>query len=168
MRKTIGRLAGVGILAAGLAVGLAGGTPAGAATAPTPTPCYQHSCDGLDPTLSYLNGTNPKAFCSDGAGDASDLPDGVRVLGGGLLELRWGPNCQTNWTRFTPANNDEYWIWVLSSSGVTAGTGTDNPYDFSNARGVAHFGDQVWSQGACPGRCVGYLDRPMRRIQSGD
>ena len=88
----------------------------------------------------------------------------MRVLGGGLLELRWGPKCQTNWTRFTPANNDEYWIWVISSSGVTAGTGKDNPYDFSNAKGVAHYGDQVWSQGPAmadvwdisTGQCVGF------------
>jgi hypothetical protein len=153
MRKTIGRLAAIGSLAAGLAFGLMGGMPAGAATVPAPASCYQHSCDGLDPTLSYLNGTNPKAFCSAGAGDSSDLPNGVRVLGGGLLELRWGPNCQTNLTRFTPANNDEYWIWIKGSSGVTAGTGTDNPYDFSNEKGVAQYSDQVWS----PGPAVAYV-----------
>lgn len=130
----------LGILATGLAVGLAGGTPAGAATAPAPapTPCYQHSCDGLDPTLSYLNGTIPKAFCSDGAGDASDLPDGVRVLGGGLLEPRYGGNRE------------------------------EQPLRFLERKGHGALQRPGLEPGACHGRCMGHFDRPMRRIQSGD
>lgn len=121
--------------------------PALSAVVPLATPCSQHSCDGLDPTLSYLLRSNPRAFCSAGARNVSDLPGGKRVLGGGLLEMRWGPNCQTNWTRFTSANNDKYKILIVSSDGTLAGNGLNNGYTFSGAKGVAHYSDQVWSPG---------------------
>jgi hypothetical protein len=143
MGRTITRLAAACILAAGVPLGLVSTTAAHAAPAPTPKACAQGKCDGLDPTLSYLQGTNPKQFCSDGA--TSPL---IGTVLGGTLELRWGHNCQTNWTRFTPGNNDTYQIWVVNlTNGHWAGTGLYNRYQFSGANGVAHYSDQVYSPG---------------------
>jgi hypothetical protein len=53
----------------------------------------------------------------------------------------------TNWTRFTPANNDQYEIWVvrMSNPAVIAGNGVGQRYIFSNGQGVAHYSDQVYS-----------------------
>jgi hypothetical protein len=147
MRTTFKLFIAAGALAVAAPMGLLGTTAAHAATAPTPTPCSQSTCDGLDPTLSYEQETSPPAFCNAGAQDVSDLPNGEAALGG-LLELRWGPNCQTNWTRFTPGNNDKYEIWVTSlSNGVWAGTGLYTPYIFSDANGVPNYSDQVYSPG---------------------
>lgn len=115
-----------------------------AAHAVTGTSCTGTGCDGLDPTVSF----NPsKGECSAGARNVDDLPNGERAFGG-LLELRFGPNCTTNWTRFTPADNGTYEIWVTRlSDGVFAGTGKGNFYVFSGANGVGHFSDQVYSPG---------------------
>lgn len=64
----------------------------------------------------------------------------------GYLELRWGPNCSVNWTRFTPNNNDKYQIWVTNiNTGVWAGTGLYHSYQFSNSAGVSRFSDQVYA-----------------------
>jgi hypothetical protein len=135
-----------GAMAASLPIGLLG-TTAAQASVPGITPCAQNTCSFLDPTVTYLQGTNPKAFCSAGAQDVSDLPKGEPALGG-LLELRYGPNCGTNWTRFTPGNNDKYEIWVTRlSDGQWAGTGFENPDTFSNQSGVANYSDQMYSPG---------------------
>lgn len=109
------------------------------------TGCSQNSCNFLDPTTSFNQSSG--AECSSGAFDVKDLPNGESALGG-LLELRFGPNCTTNWTRFTPGNNDQYEIWVTRlSDGEWAGTGRENPYIFSGGKGIAHFSDQMY----CPG-----------------
>ncbi len=128
-------------LAAAAALVVTFGIGATAASAGTGTPCLQNSCNGLDPTQSYNQSTGVE--CSSGASTVHSIP----ALGG-TLDLRWGPNCQTNWARFTPGNNDTYEIWVTRlSDGVWAGSGLYNPYIFSNAKGVAHYSDQVYSPG---------------------
>jgi hypothetical protein len=121
------------------------------AYAGTGTGCSGHGCDGLDPTQSYNSATGKE--CSSGAADVADLPNGVAALGG-HLELRWGPNCSTNWARFTPGDNDLYALWVVNiSAGEWAGTGIDNDYVFSNARGITEYTDQLYVPGAA-GVCI--------------
>lgn len=144
MRKSLKLLIVTSVMSAALPLGL-GLAVAGTAYAGTGTACSGNSCNGLDPTQSFNSGTG--AECSSGAFNVADLPNGESALGG-LLELRWGPNCGTNWTRFTPGNNDTYEIWVTRlSDGVWAGTGLFNPYIFSGARGVSHYSDQVYIPG---------------------
>ncbi len=141
MRKGLKMLIAGSVLAASMPLGLFAAT---AAYAGTGAGCLQNSCNGLDPTQSFSQNTG--AECSSGASNVSDLPNGEQALGG-LLELRWGPNCGTNWTRFTPGNGDTYEIWVTRlSDGVWAGSGLNNPYVFSG-KGVAHFSDQVYIPG---------------------
>ena len=104
------------------------------------TACTGKGCDGLDPTQSNHNGNT----CSSSATSSLTQP----ALGG-TIELRYGPNCGTNWNRFTPGDNDSYQIWVTrNSDGVWAGTGLYHTYQFSNANGVAHYSDQVYRTGA--------------------
>jgi hypothetical protein len=137
MRKTIKFFVTAAVMAAVPIIGL---TAATAAYAGTGTGCHGTSCSGLDPTVSYdyTNGGE----CSSGAYTVPGYSGNVL---GGYLELRWGPNCQTNWTRFTPGNNDKYEIWVTNiDTGVWAGSGLYNPYIFSNAAHVSHYSDQVW------------------------
>lgn len=142
MRRTIKGLIVTTIMAAGLPLGLLAST---AASAGTGFGCLGNTCNGLDPANSFNQ--NSLTECSSGATDVADLPHGESALGG-LLELRWGPNCGTNWTRFTPGSNDTYEIWVTRlSDGVWAGTGLSNPYTFSNGKGVIHYGDQVYVPG---------------------
>jgi hypothetical protein len=57
------------------------------------------------------------------------------------------------WTRFTPGNNDTYWIWIVSSDGSWAGTGSDTFDQFSGQKGVGNYSDQVYS----PGDAVAYV-----------
>lgn len=143
MRKIIGFLAAA-VIATAPAVGLMATT----AYAGTGTPCSGTNCSGLDPTNSYNSSTG--AECS---GSASTVLSANEL--GGFLELRWGPNCQTNWTRFTPGNNDKYQIWVTNiSTGVWAGTGLSHSYMFMNQAGVSHFSDQVYTGPAPAAACV--------------
>ena len=112
---------------------------ASAATAVSGTACSGTSCDGLDPTASYTS----SGECGSGASTVHS-----EAALGGTLELRYGPNCGTNWTRFTPGNNDTYEIWVTNlDSGVWAGTGLYHAYTFSNSAGVPNYSDQVYSPG---------------------
>src|SRR5262249_38106042 len=97
MRKHVLGVIGGMVLAAG---GLLTAAPAFAATG-----CLHETCSGLDPTQSVNQSTG--ATCSAGA--TTPLSSGAF---GGTLQLRWGPNCETNWTRFTPADNGQYEIWV--------------------------------------------------------
>jgi hypothetical protein len=130
------------IAVVGLSLVLLGGlgiTAAHASVYPAPTPCSGNGCDYLDPGFSYQQGTNPPAYCSDGAGDTTDLPYGAGVLGG-LLELRWGPNCQTNWTRFTPGNDDFYIISIQRD-----GENAISRYEFTQANGVSQHTDQLYA-----------------------
>jgi len=111
---------------------------AGAMAATMPTTfaanCTGDGCNGVDPYT---------AQCASGS---YDVLTGYFV--GGLLELRWSPTCQTNWTRFTPANNEGYEIWVTRlSDGVFAGNGLWYSYFFTNGSGVLHWGDMVYSPG---------------------
>ena len=56
----------------------------------------------------------------------------------GTLEMRWGPDCSVNWTRYTVGTNSEdytgshFWISIESSSGVTS------YYDFTGQNGVTY------------------------------
>jgi hypothetical protein len=122
-----------------------------AAQAGTGIRCFGDTCNGEDPANSFnqYSGTE----CSSGAWTvhSEQAPDV-----GGTLELRWGPSCLTNWTRFTPANNDQYEIWVvrMSNPAVIAGTGVGQRYIFSNGQGVAHYSDQVYSPNDPAAACV--------------
>jgi hypothetical protein len=112
MRKVIRLLVAATVITAAPVIGLTAASPAFAVTG---TGCAGNGflgipgCSGLDPLHSYnfLNGHE----CSSGAYTVLDK----HVLGG-YLELRWGPYCQTNWTRFTPGNNDEYQIMVVNAT----------------------------------------------------
>ena len=97
-----------------------------AAQADTPTFCYQLTCDRTEPTTT-ANYFSEKS-CSAGAWTVLSA-----LAFGGLLEQRWGPNCETNWTRFTPADSDEYGIYVVNMrNGSIAGAGsTEQPFYFS-------------------------------------
>lgn len=121
-------------------VGVAGalvmaiGSMAAVASTASAASCSGNGCNGLDPVATG---------CSNGS---------YTVLSGryagGLLELRWGPDCQTNWARFTPADNATYSIWVTRlSDGEWAGDGLEHVYTFSNGSGVAHYSDQIYSPG---------------------
>lgn len=74
-----------------IALFLAGGflffVPSSALAATT---CSQTGCDHKDPTQTQ----NTKGqLCSAGA---YTVPGGSKYFTGATLELRWGPNCQTN------------------------------------------------------------------------
>lgn len=110
------------------------------------TPCFHDSCNGKDPGYTY----NPQtgAVCSSGAYNvlSRNVYNGSTFEG--TLQLRWGPNCGTNWTRFIPATNHAYRIWVTRlSDGVWAGDGLYNTYAFSNGSGGVYYSDQVYSPG---------------------
>ena len=142
MRILSRKLLATGALGASLTLGVL--AVAQAASAGTGAECLGNSCSGLDPTHSFNQNTG--AECSSGASDPADLPNGIRVLGG-LLELRWGPDCQTNWARFTPGNNDAYDLFVRNKSGVWAGTGLGQTDFFIGDKGVSQYSDQVYSPG---------------------
>jgi hypothetical protein len=121
-----------------------------AAQAGTGTACSGNQCSGKDPTQTFepISG----AECSSGAVDTADYPFGKSVFGG-TLELRWGPNCMTNWTRFRPANNGKYDIWVANcTTGEFAGNGPFNFYTFSG--GGTHYSDQVYAGNEPAQACV--------------
>jgi hypothetical protein len=136
------------VSAVGLSLGLLGMLGPTAAHAATlidqPQACYQYSCDGLDPSFSFEVNTSPHAYCADGSSPVY----GVNILGG-YLELRWGPNCQTNWARFTPGDNDLYHLYVERDDNppAIAGNGLGRDYIFSGAQGVTQYTDQVYSPG---------------------
>jgi Protein of unknown function (DUF2690) len=112
--------------------------------------CSADTCNGLDPNLS----SGPGGICAAGARNVNDLSSGEQGLGG-LLELRYGPNCGTNWTRFTPGNNDAYEIWVTRlGDGVWAGSGLNVPYQFAQQAGVAQYSDQVYANSGPAAACV--------------
>jgi hypothetical protein len=100
------------------------------------TACTGTQCDGLDPTMSYELDSNPPAICSAGAYDTTDLPNGGTVLGG-FFELRFGPNCQTNWVRWIPPTNDEYQISIWQE---------DFAGDYGNALIVDDFSGKAGQQ----------------------
>ena len=142
MRISSRKLLATGALGASLTLGML--TAAQAAYAGTGVGCQGNSCSGLDPAQSFNQNTG--AECSSGASDVADLPNGTRVLGG-LLELRWGPNCQTNWARFTPGNNDSYDLLVRNANGVWAGTGLNQDDFFIGQKGISQYSDQLYSPG---------------------
>jgi len=142
-------------VAAAPAASAAPAAPAGSRFGPcTPGLRYPNvnSCDGFDPSGSFNSSTG--ANCSAGAWTVHSEP----ALGG-TLELRWGPNCQTNWTRFTPGNSDEYELWVTRlDDGVWAGTGVYSGYYVGNIAGKSAFTDQVYSPGPAAA-CVADVTR---------
>jgi hypothetical protein len=119
----------------------------GTACAEIPYPNWP-TCDGTEPSQSYNIKTGLE--CSTGASTVFEEP-----AFGGILELRWGPNCQTNWARFNPANNHMYGMWVTRlSDGVWAGSGINLPgsgvyweYYFVGTPGVQAWTDQIYSPG---------------------
>ncbi len=144
MRKMSRFLVAASVFAAVPAISLSAAT---AAYARTGTACYGNGisalgvsqCNGLDPAVSYNFSSGGE--CSSGA--TTLLHE--QILGG-TLELRWGPNCATNWARFTPSNGDEYAIWVTNTStGVWAGTGLYKTYVWSGQSGISHYSDQVFA-----------------------
>jgi hypothetical protein len=120
-----------------LVVGLS--TPANAAS------CSGYGCDNTDPIATG---------CSSNA--TTPLSGGAF---GGALELRWGPGCQTNWTRFTPADSGTYSIWVVRRSPAAEGT----HYTFSG--GGAHYSDQLYAPGDA-GACVSHNGQTKCILQS--
>ena len=159
MRKMIRMLIVASVIAALSAIGL---TTASTAHAATGTACYGNGisalgvaqCNGLDPAQSYNFSSGGE--CSSGA----STPLSENVLGG-YLELRWGPNCATNWTRFTPGNNDEYAIWVTNTdTGVWAGNGLYRTYVWSGQANISHYSDQVFAPDPQPASaCVQDITR---------
>jgi hypothetical protein len=159
MRKMIRILIAACVIAAIPAIGL---TAASTAYAGTGTSCYGNGisalgvaqCNGLDPAQSYNFSSGGE--CSSGA----STPLSENVLGG-YLELRWGPNCATNWTRFTPGNNDEYAIWVTNTdTGVWAGNGLYRTYVWSGQANISHYSDQVFAPDPQPASaCVQDITR---------
>jgi hypothetical protein len=133
-RSVIAAVAGL-LLAAGslLVVSPAYAVPTGA--------CYHDTCTAQDPYQTF----NQFSLVGCGVGEY-----GVRTgypPFGGTLRLRWGPNCETNWTKFTPADNNPYQIEVTRlADGVSVGDGY-NPYQFSSGSGVVHWTDQIYSPG---------------------
>ncbi len=73
---------------------------------------------------------------------------------GGTLEMRWGPDCSVNWTRYTVGTNSQdytgshFWISIESSSGVTS------YYNFTGQNGVTYYGNEVYSPGPAT-MCLG-------------
>lgn len=133
------------VLAAAPAIGL---SAAGIAHAGTGTACTGGRCSGLDPNASFNSSTG--AEC----GGNATSPRSASAFGGSL-ELRWGPNCQVNWTRFTPANNHRYQIWVTNqTTGVWAGDGLYKDHIFTGRSGVAEYSDQVWAGPDPASACV--------------
>lgn len=134
-------------LPARLAAVLLGTTGLGAvavatASAGTGRSCYQSSCDGLDPTSSYNSHTG--AECSTGA---YTVPGGSQKAYGGLLEMRWGPDCQVNWARFTVGTTDpsfDGYTFVLST---TSSDGHTTSYSFTGDQGVTYYGNEEYSPG---------------------
>jgi hypothetical protein len=134
--------------------------PATAAQAGTGTGCVGNGalgirgCSGLDPLHSYNFLTGKE--CGSGASTLLS-----RHILGGLLELRWGPHCAVNWTRFTPGNNDKYAIWVTNvHTGVWAGTGLYKTYTWSHQAHVVHYSDQVYAPDPQPASaCVQDITR---------
>jgi len=121
------------------------------ASAGTGTPCYQSSCNGLDPTTSYNRYTGYE--CNSGA---SPVPGGsIANVYGGTLEMRWGPDCSVNWTRYTVGTHDQsyvgahFWISIESSTGVTS------YYHFTGQNGVTYYGNEVYSPGPAT-MCLGF------------
>jgi hypothetical protein len=146
MRKAIKFFVLAAVIAAVPVISLTASTAAYAGT--IPTACNGTNCSGLDPMYSF-NSLSLQG-CAVGAGDvwAGD------VLGG-YLELRWGPNCQTNWTRFTPGNSDAYQISVENlDTGVWAGTGLYNWYYWVNQAHISHYSDQVYTGPQPAAACV--------------
>jgi Protein of unknown function (DUF2690) len=110
------------------------------------TPCYHDSCNGKDPGYTYNSHTG--AVCSSGAYNVLSSNIYYQSTFEGTLQLRWGPNCGTNWTRFLPATNREYQIWVTRlSDGLFAGHGLYQTYMFSGGSGGVYYSDQVYSPG---------------------
>jgi hypothetical protein len=130
MKPSIARLAAVFMALVVAALGVAvTSSPSYAAS------CSGYGCDGTDPSATGCSVSSSTILTTHYAG--------------GLLELRWGPNCQTNWARFTAADNATYSVWVTRlSDGVWAGNGLYNPLTFSNNQGNGAYTDQVYSPGA--------------------
>ncbi|PPG02660.1 hypothetical protein C5E06_09410 [Pseudoclavibacter sp. RFBI5] len=82
-------------IAAGLLASLtlvaspAAARPTPRAVSQTAPGCEGDACSGLDPI---------EAGCS---GDAYTVTSLETELGGGIIEVRWSPSCETNWARWT-------------------------------------------------------------------
>ena len=132
-----------------LTLGL-GGLFAVSASASTGTPCYQSSCDGLDPTLSYNRYTGYE--CNTGA---YTVPGGTfNDIYSGTLEMRWGPDCEVNWGRYTVGTRYSGSEFYLS---ITGSDGTTNQYDFYGYTGITYYSNEVFSPGPAT-VCLGFVN----------
>ncbi|MER7921832.1 MULTISPECIES: DUF2690 domain-containing protein [unclassified Streptomyces] len=120
---------------------LAGTTVAGIAMAPTASAasCYGDYCSGQDPAAT--------GCAADGVTvAATDVYVnnwlGQRVYGG-FLELRWSPNCKTNWARFSPQQGFSYNLTAYQPQ-------TGYRQDYSKPAWATAWTSQIYS----PTKCV--------------
>lgn len=114
---------------------------------PTKKVCSNIGCDNKDPTLT-LN--SAEVACS---ADATTAVGGSMSADGGLLELRWGPNCNVNWARFIPGvTGVTYHIWASRQSPVPVNT---DEYEFSSTANLSEFSNEVYAPSPVKARaCV--------------
>jgi hypothetical protein len=101
--------------------------------------CSGFRCDNLDPIESH--DLTSGAPCSGGA----TTPGGGSIAAdNGTLELRWGPNCQVNWARFTPhASGISYYLWVgRQSPGFNV-----QGFQFTSTANAQYYSNQVYAPG---------------------
>lgn len=107
-----------------------------AAASPQTATCYGDYCSGMDPATTI--GPNGH-ICSDDAYTVAS--NGIPGTNGtNIVELRWSPNCQSNWAR---AN-----FVLLNIKAVQVSTGYQQSYSDNN-------GSYTWSRMIySPTRCV--------------
>lgn len=95
--------------------------------------CYSSKYDNTDPF------SNPYQNCGVGQYPVFSVADPW----GGTLQLRWGPNCQTNWARLVPSNSLTHRIWVERQLSNFFSVG--NKFQFSVPAGVPAWSDQLYA-----------------------
>ncbi|MBB2745541.1 UNVERIFIED_ORG: hypothetical protein FHR35_005404 [Microbispora rosea subsp. rosea] len=68
-----------------------------------------------------------------------------------MLELRWGPNCETNWGRFTQTvSGGRYSVWVQRQNPDLTVPG----YEVTAQAAVNYYSDQAWAPNRPSRACV--------------
>jgi hypothetical protein len=102
------------------------------ATANAAVGCYGDYCSGKNPEDTYNSSTG--RWCSAGAYTVAS----ARIYGStSWIELRWSPNCQTNWARVSSGYGTIY-PWALRA--VQCATG------YTQAGVVASSADYSWTR----------------------
>jgi hypothetical protein len=136
-----------------------GGIFAIPASAGTGTACYQKSCDGHDPNSSYNSQTGQE--CSTAA---YTVPGGYfSNVYSGTLEMRWGPDCAVNWTRYTVGTHDSNYNGAHFYITTTASDGSSTTYDFIGQGGVTYYGNEEFSPGPAT-MCLGIISSGIEPI----